>query len=273
MFQSDLDDSTIRNRITSFRERAVKGISEKECIETLSSIFGNFYSFPTEMRHYPPNTPFYRVRIIPEDDTILPLRTISNLNDAWEPPPSFVKSQGRLNSVNQSILYCCPGDFDLAIDEARARSSKSIAVMVYKCKKQVNVSVIGDSTAANFPQSDQTKFFYSFLEEEFARIADEGKEGVYSITRAIADTFYNLPEQDAWCYRSVQSPAKFNVAFLPGKPRTCLTLSGVMICNQKKSSSGALNVEYVCDFDASTGKARYHRIGSTEQRRIFPEIG
>lgn len=272
MFQSDLDESTIKDRIAKFREQAVKGLSEKECVKAISTIFGNVYSFPTEMRRYPADTTFHRVRIIPEDDTEFPLRTISNLTDAWEPPPSFVKVQGRLNSVNQSILYCCPNDFNLAIDEARARSSKFIAVMVYKSKRPLNVAVIGDFAAAGFPKSDQTRLFYSFLEEEFARVADEGKEGVYSITRAIADTFFNLPEQDAWCYRSVQSPAKFNVAFLPGKPRACLNLSGVLICDLKNSRSEALNVKLVCDFDTSTGEARYHRIGSEEQKRIFPEI-
>ncbi|NUG01989.1 hypothetical protein, partial [Acinetobacter oleivorans] len=99
----------------------------------------------------------------------------------------------------------------------------------------------------------------------------DGEEYRYTLTRVIADTFYNYPNQDAWAYRSVQSRDKCNVAFLPGKSKDCLELVGVMICDLSKSTHNSLSVNYVIDFD-SDGNAHAHAIGSPEQQRIFPEI-
>nr|WP_240158291.1 RES family NAD+ phosphorylase [Pantoea sp. Tr-811] len=180
--------------------------------------------------------------------------------------------QGRLNGVGQSTLYCCPNDFELAIDEARARDSKYIAVMVYKSVRQVKVAVLGDYEGSSLSKDEGSRMFYSFLDEEFSRLVASGEEGRYSITRAIADTYFNYPEQDAWCYRSVQSPEKFNVAFLPGKSKVNLDLIGVMICEPSKAGASSLGVKIVVDFDPETGEALYHAIGSDAQKKIFPEI-
>lgn len=272
MFSSDIDTREITSRIEEFRRRAEAGIEDTECIDAVSSIFGRAYSFPTEMSQYEAGRIFYRARAIEDSDTKIPLRTINNVNDAWEPPADFVKTQGRLNAVGQSILYCCPGDPSLAIDEARARGRRHVAVMSYRSVRAINVSIIGNYTKSSLPKDSLTQLFYNFLDEEFGREVQKGDEGRYSISRAIADTFFNYPEQDAWAYRSVQSSQKFNLAFLPKMSRQCLELSGVMICDLGGSSSDQLKVKMVVDFDEHSGTARYHRIGSNEQKRIFPEI-
>ncbi|TWC35065.1 RES domain-containing protein [Pseudomonas sp. SJZ079] len=272
MFSSDIYDDEIRNRISDFRSCAEAGISDKGCMEAVSSIFGNMYSFAAETKQYEQGTTFFRARAIPPHDTSIPLQTIRQVGDAWEPPAHVVKVQGRINAVNQSILYCCAGDPSLAIDEARASESKHVAIMVYRSSRPINTAVLGDYENSSLPKDHRSKLFYSFLDEEFSKAVPPGSEGRYSITRAIADTFFNYPEQDAWCYRSVQSSEKFNVAFLPGKSKLCLDLLGVMICDLTVSTPGALNVKFVVDFDEVSGNARYHQIGSEEQRRIFPEI-
>jgi len=110
MFSSNIKFEDIKRRINEFRHRADSGIRDDECINEISSIFGDIYSFPCEMRNYAAETPFFRARLIENHDTRIPLRTINSIADAWEPPAEFVKVQGRLNSVGQGILYCCPGD-------------------------------------------------------------------------------------------------------------------------------------------------------------------
>jgi len=160
----------------------------------------------------------------------------------------------------------------LAIDEARARGYNRVAIIVYRSLRTVNVAVIGDYESSSLPKDQLSRIFWSFLEEEFGRDVPKGHEGRYSITRAVADTIFNYPEQDAWCYRSVQSPSKFNTAFLPGRSRQCLELSGVMVCDLSASLPGQLKVKCVVDFDSDTGAARYHPIGSDRQKSLFPEI-
>ena len=224
------------------------------------------------MHSYPVGTTFFRARSIPPDDKNLPLRMMRSVSDAWEPPISSVKTQGRLNKINQQVLYCCANDWSLAIQEARASSFKNVAMMRYKSIRPTSVSVIGGDAASEAILDVGSRRFYSFLEEEFSKIVDAGNEARYSISRAIAETFYTLPEQDAWCYRSVQSPSKANVAFMPGRASLCLKLEGVMICATPPEHAEALMVKYVVDFDAATGAARYHSIGSDGQKEIFPEF-
>ncbi|NWB42462.1 RES family NAD+ phosphorylase [Pseudomonas sp. E6002] len=272
MFSSNINEDEIRKRILDFRALAQKGISDKDCINAVSSIFGNVYSYVTETRTYEQGTTFFRARAIPSNDTITPPRTIQKVGDAWEPPPHIVKVQGRLNSINQSILYCCAGDPNLAIDEARARDHTHVAIMVYRSSRPISVAVLGDYNGSTLPKDHRSNLFYSFLDEEFSRVVPTGEEACYSITRAIADTYFNYPGQDAWCYRSVQSPEKFNVAFLPGRSKFKLDLIGVLICDLSASSNDALSVKFVVDFDKNSGDARYHTIGSEEQKKIFPEI-
>jgi len=272
LFYTNIDTAEIKRRIVNFRERAKKGLNVNDCTSEISSIFGESYGFPTEPKQYEANTIFYRARVIPDNDTVLPLLTMRKVADAWEPPSKYVQTQGRLNAIGQSILYCCPNDFDLAIDEAQARNGNHVAVMVYRARKSISVSVLGDYFNSNLPKDDLSKVFFEFLDEEFSQIVASGDEGRYIITQAIADTFFNFPEQDAWCYRSVQSPTKFNVAFLPGKQSESLELSGVMICDLRLSSLGKLSVKTVVDFDQITGVARYHRIGSAQQKKLFPDL-
>ena len=271
MFSSNINDDEIKKRIIEFRKRARNGIADKDCLIELSRIFGDEHSFPAETIQFEKKTIFYRARAIPNDNTIL-RNTINNIADAWEPPSHIISSQGRLNAVNQSILYCCLNHPSLAIDEARARSSKHVAIMVYKSTRPIKAATIGNYHNSNLPKDNRTERFYSFLDEEFSRIASTNEEGIYSISRTIADTYFNYPEQDAWCYRSVMSPERFNIAFLPEKHKDCLELQGVMICDTSKSSDTNLSVIYVVDFDKNTHEARYHLIGSAEQKRIFPEI-
>ncbi len=272
MFSSNIDDNEIKKRMDNFRNNIEKGVNKGDVTLELMSIFGDNYICPVEMKIYDIGTPFYRVRSIPSEDICNPFKTISRIEDAWEPPEYIIKTRGRLNNINESILYCCPDDFELAIDEARARDNSYIAIMVYKSYRKIKYTVLGDYENSSLPKDNKTKLLYSFLNEEFSIVVANGEENRYSITHAIANSYFSYPEQDAWCYRSIQSSKKFNVAFLPKKSKDCLNLMGVIICNPKKLPNGNYNVKYVIDFDKVSNNIRYHKIDSEWQKKIFPEI-
>ncbi|MCU4423214.1 RES family NAD+ phosphorylase [Acinetobacter sp. WU_MDCI_Abxb74] len=272
MFKSNIDIETIKKNIFTFRERAKNGSVNENILYELTSIFGNRYVAPCEFRSIPNGTTFFRARGIPSNDITIPFNTVSNVGDAWEPPSEFVKYPGRLNNINQSILYCCPDDPYLAIKEARASENNFVAIMKYKAIREIIVTALGDYERSNLPKDDLTRLFYSFLDEEFAQDVKPGEESRYTITRAVADSFANLPNQDGWLYRSVQSPEKFNVAFLPNKHRECIELEGVLICDLSGSDGNNLKVISVVDFDRNDNAARYHAMGSKEQQELFPEL-
>lgn len=274
MFKSDLDIETIRKRIISFREQAYQGRLKGNIYKELISIFGVNFSVHCEQREFPVDTVFYRARGIPLNDTIAPLKMMSHIGDAWEPPSEYVKYPGRLNDINQSILYCCPYDPFLAIKEARASANNFVAIMKYKSIRKVLVTALGDYENSNLPRDELTRLYYSFIDEEFAQDVKNGEENRYTITRAVAETFANFPNQDGWYYRSVQSSEKFNLAFLPEKHKECLKLEGVMIgdLRGKGPDINSFDILSVIDFDESTGLARYHEMGSEVQKKLFPEI-
>ncbi|MEN8319330.1 RES family NAD+ phosphorylase [Acinetobacter junii] len=271
MFTSIIDKTNIERRIDEFQNEPRDSLTAAECINKLIYIFGDKFSFPSECMTYPKDNLFFRVRAIPENDNIMPFSTIKSISDAWEPPAQFVRNQGRLNAPEQSILYCCPGDPFLAIKEARAEHSNFVAIMKYRAKKEIVVNVMGWFEKTTLPKDHMTQLFFSFLDKEFAVDVPYGEEYRYTLTRVIADTFYNNPYQDAWVYRSVQSKEKCNIAFPSGKSKECLELVGVMVCDLSKSTQNSLSVNYVIDFD-SDGNAQAHAIGSPDQKRIFPEI-
>lgn len=272
MFRSNIGEEEIRDRIKQFRQSAQNSLSEHDTLNQLVLIFGEIYSYATKTSSYKKGQLFFRARSILDDDSKLPSQTLMSTRDAWEPPEQVVTKQGRLNRKHQSILYCCPGDPHLAINEARAQCNHRVAIMVYRAVRPVSATVIGDFESSELSKNRFLKLYYEFLEEEFSQFVKEGDEGRYVITQAIADTFYNLPEQDAWCYRSVQSPDKYNIAFLPGKQHDCLSLVGVMLCDLRETTDKTLCVKFVVDFDPKTGVPRHHQIGSETQKHIFPDI-
>lgn len=201
----------------------------------------------------------------------MPLKTIKTVSDAWEPPRKYITKPGRLNRVAERVLYCCPKDYSLAMEEARATESEYFAMIVYTVTRDIVTTTIGNYNNSNLPQDKCTRQFYRFLEEEFSRFVEQGREAEYLITQAIADSFYNYPNQDAWLYRSVQSNEKFNLAFLPERANTCLSLDGVLICNNYDKTSLMFDVSSFVTFDEA-GNAVYYKPIMESLKNNFPEF-
>ncbi|MFW2073956.1 RES domain-containing protein [Acinetobacter gerneri] len=267
MVSSVLSISEIKKRIEQYRNG---DIASSNGDGLFIDIFGERFNFVAESRVFKKGGEFFRARAIPDHDHIPPLKTISKVEDAWEAPSEIIKVPGRLNKIGQSILYCCPRDPFLAIDEARAAGNKRVAIIKYRSTKDILLGSLGDYKNSDLPKDEGTELFYSFLESEFARDIQPGDEDQYKLTQSIADSYFNYPNQDAWYYRSVQSSEKFNLAFLPGKAKTCLELIGVMICDVSMSQDGKLCILSFVDFDPETGEAKYYPVNHEIRNKFLP---
>ena len=275
---SNLSVETLNESIRQFRRSNQSEIPDEKVIDRLLEVFtdknnSNGFAFPTTPGRFEQGQSFYRVRCVQPNETIVPFKNFSKLEDAWEPPASIVQKRGRLNLVGQPVLYTCPDDPILAINEARVVDGEYCCVIKYKASKAIETSLIGaeiDLTKYRIDTAKKVELFHDFLETEFTRDVADGLEHLYRLSHAIADTFYHRPNQDAWVYRSVVDRKKPNCAFISGRAKSCLDLVGAMIVKHNIQKLDALEVKLVVGF--AEGRAHYFKLGTVEQLELFPEL-
>ena len=228
-------------------------------------------------RYYPAGTLFYRVRAIPEDDHIIPLRTISKVSDCWEPPKEIVKL-GRLNKEQEPLLHTSPMDPRLAVGEMKIPDGVRFGLIVYEAVEDVNVTMIGhqaNTDALNDAHALKIEMIQGFLRDEFIRDVGQGTEYLYRISETIAKDYFDLPPevQDAWCYPSVAHKDGFNVAFRP-YTRAKLRLIGVEFARVYRGQEHDVSfaVDAVAKAVEGSDELAYFPIGSPEQKKSFPWI-
>lgn len=282
-FLDHVDARELRRRISDFRALNFRALSYGDIHQAILDVI--LFETPTgkmsvllpSSARYSAGTLFFRVRAIPEDDRTLPLRSMSKVSDCWEPPPEVVEI-GRLNRKGESLLYTSPIDPMVAVDELKIDDDEWCSLIVYEAIDDVKVAVIGDSSATDGFDEDaalKLEMMQDFLRHEFTRDVGSGTEYLYRISEVIAKSYFDLPpeRQDAWCYPSIVDKSKFNVAFRP-QNRGKLRLVGVQLAKPHRLPSGerGLRVYAVAKPMEGSDDLAYFRIGSPEQREIFPEV-
>ena len=228
-------------------------------------------------RYYPAGTLFYRVRAIPEDDHIIPLRPISKVSDCWEPLEEIVKL-GRLNKEHEPLLYTSPMDPRMALGEMKIPDGVRFGLIVYEAVEDVNVTVIGhqaNTDGLNDADALKIEMVQGFLRDEFIRDVGQGTEYLYRISETIAKDYFDPPPEmhDAWCYPSVAYKDGFNVAFRPNT-RTKLRLIGVEFAKVYRGQAHDVlfEIDAVAKEVEGSDDLAYFPIGSPEQQEMFPWI-
>lgn len=278
-----VDALELQKRISQFRKRDFKKLSYNDISEAIRNVIvfdtpkGPMSILRPNTARYPAGTKFYRVRTIPADDREIPLRSISKIGDCWEPPAESV-GIGRLNKKNEPLLYTSPIDLSIAIEELGIPDDEFFSLIVYEAKENVNVTLIGEPPNTEDFNDNETlklKMIQDFLRDEFTRDVGVGTEYLYKISECIAKDYFDLPPDfhDAWCYPSIAKKDSFNVAFRP-QTRTKLRLVGVQIAKARKLQDGSfLITAYMIAKEMNYSEdLSYFKIGSAEQRELFPEI-
>jgi len=192
---------------------------------------------------YPKGTRFYRVRTISSEDNNVPLDSMKVESDAWNPPEKFVTTIGRLNKINESLLYTSPIEPYIAIQEIKVPDNEKFSLIVYEAKKEIKVCMVGiweDIPFLNENENLKMRIMYNFLKDEFKRDVGIGTEYLYRASENITKVHFTFPRhmQDAWCYPSVAYQGAVNVCFQPEIAKELLNLVGVLICKVKRNEVG-----------------------------------
>lgn len=282
---SKIETVEIIKKIENFRKLDFKKISDTDLFNEISkTISANVNGiekailFP-RFATYPPKTRFYRVRALQPEDHYIPLKAMTFEADAWNPPAQFVKTRGRLNNVNESLLYTSPIQPQIAVEEMKINDGERFCLIVYESISDIKVTMIGlweDLPELNSEENLKMRLISNFLNDEFTRDVGVGTEFLYRTSERIVKDYFDLPPrvvQDAWCYPSVASKPSVNVCFRPEIAKDLLELKGVQICNVKREKNQYLfNCQAIAVGFDEEKKFKYYQIDHPICKGIFPEI-
>lgn len=281
-FLKYVDISYLHDKICKFRDLDFKQMSYHEVQSAISNVItfntpnGDICVLNPMNGSYPIGTRFYRVRSLPEDDKLLPLRTMSKLVDCWEPPEHIVMA-GRLNRDKESLLYTSPISPITAIEEMKIKDNQLFSLIVYEALEEINVTIIGQTPkldGLNYDEILKVRMIQDFLKHEFIRDVGIGTEYLYRISESITKDYFDLPPdiQDAWCYPSVAKKGSVNVCFRKNK-RKKLKFIGTQITSITRENDNYLfRPRLIATTSEKNFNLSYHKIGSEVQKELFPEI-
>ena len=273
----------LHQKICDFRALDFKNMSDLDIKKAIAKVilfktpFGESSLLTTASGAYPKGTRFYRIRTIPENDRITPLKSMSTIEDCWEPPSHFVQ-MGRLNQKEESLLYTSPTNPTIPIEELKIKQDQLFSLIVYEAIDDIKVNQIGapiNTTELTEEETLKLRMLQDFLHHEFTRDVGVDTEYLYKISESIAKDYFDLPPpiHDGWCYPSIAKKGDFfNVCFRP-TIKTKLELKGVQIASASKEGDRyGFKVKAIAKVASDGKQLEYFAIGSPEQQEIFPEI-
>lgn len=266
-------------KIKKFHSLNIKDMSDAELNKSIRDVLFNngMFSCLQNIYEYPKDTLFFRVKKL--KGSVIPNERFCKESDYWETPHCYIDNYGRLNKPYESLLYTCPNDPYLAVQETNIQKDDFFALIKYKALENIKANVIGGNF--DYELSGTTdknaimihEIYIDFLQNEFSRDVGEGTEYLYRISEMIAKEWFDLSPriaQDGWAYTSVKNKEKYNMCFRPNIAHEVLGLCGAMIC--KLDENEKIKILCVAIGSDSNGNIKFYPIGSDAQTKVFPEI-
>lgn len=274
-----VDELELLNRIRAFRSLNIKDMTEAELRESIYDVLcsNNRFVYICNIGKYPKSTLLFRVKKFL--GSTFPNERFCKEIDYWETPPCYLHNYGRLNKPHESLLYTCPIDFNLAIQETNIQIGDYFAVIKYTALQDIKVNIIGgEYDYKTLGITDRkaiviNELYNDFLKTEFSREVGKGTEYLYRTSEMIAKDLFDLPPRDAqdgWAYSSVKDKTKYNVCFRPEIAHEVLEVTGAMIC--RLGENRQLSPICVAVGADSNGNIAFYPLDSQEQKKAFPEI-
>ncbi len=284
-FLSHVTLTEILNKIEHFQKIDWKTISDNDLMHEILNVISvkvngiNRAMLIPRFGKYPSGTRFYRVRKINDEDFRIPCDTIKKEQDVWNPPVECVTRPGRLNKVNESLLYTSPGTPLVPIKEMNISESEKFGLIVYESVQPIKVVLIGlweDFPDLSEEENLKMRLYNHFFYTEFTKDVGLGTEYLYRVSERITKDYFDLPPrdcQDAWCYPSIASKQNLNVCFRPEIARDVLKFVGVQFAQLEKTDHGYfIKCNYIGSGFDSNQNLLYYSVLSDICREIFPEF-
>lgn len=183
---------------------------------------------------------FFRVRKFKDMETLV--MELDSENSCWNPPPKYVRTYGRLNKPQESLLYTAR-EPSTALREMKMKEGELFVLLSYKNVQPITVWYIAPeyNHILRFVKDQQIiqihNILLSFLVDLFTMDVNEGQEYLYKITEIISKLWYVTTDiYQGWMYPSVKNRTQFNVCFDPecfkksGGMKRSLSLLGGIVC-------------------------------------------
>lgn len=268
----------IEEKISNFQKTDFKNISDIDLNTAIAEVMNievngqKMHIFLPQCCTYQTATRFYRMRIINPQDW----DQFSTIGAYWNPPEEYVTKPGRLNKVNESLLYTSL-DYATPFSELKIQPNQTFALMVYEALEPIKMNIIG--AHMTIPQADEDinrkyQLYNNFLREEFTKEVQSGSEYYYRVSECIAKFYFDLPPrvfQDAWIYPSVASSGTYNVCFRPDIAKEVLKFVGVIISRMISSHDGIFQCLLIGTASQDNNMSFYH-YNPNLMEKLFPEF-
>ncbi|WNR43671.1 RES domain-containing protein [Paenibacillus roseipurpureus] len=155
--------------------------------------------------HIPLNSLLYRIRTIDS--------SIECNDDLWYPPSKNISRRGRLNDINEPVLYVA-GDIGTTLGEMRIKVGQEFYLLFYKVKNPISLIDISSSSGMDSRYKKVEEMVGNFLIDEFSIIVPDNDNDRYKISNLIGKCFYNYQvyNLDGWIYPSAVRSGKKSIA-------------------------------------------------------------
>lgn len=198
--------------IKQFTNCNFKTISDDEIRSNLIKILS--YDNGNGAYFMPMNVPIHG---IPTNSLLFRIRTIDSSikceDDLWYPPSKHISKRGRLNDINESILYAAE-DIGTALGEMRIKVGQEFYLLFYKVINNIGLIDISPCKGISSQYKEIEEIVSTFLVNEFSTFVSDNENERYRVSNMIGKFFYSyqLHGLDGWIYPSAVRCGKKSIA-------------------------------------------------------------
>lgn len=240
-YMKQIDISRIEKNIDELNNMDFLKVTDADIRQKLMNIFAFNYDNLAYMM--PMQVPTY---IIPENTLSFRVRTHDSLieknENLWFPPAKDIKRMGRLNDINEPILYIAD-KISTVLKETRITAGEEFYLLFYKVTKPINLINIYPSYGNDSKYKEVEKLIGTFLTREFSRLVPDTENNRYKVSNAIGKFFFDYKHlgYDGWLYPSAVSENEKCIAL---DHRKCTELLDFLfVCNGKMETETDYTLE------------------------------
>ena len=230
---NSLDTIELLDRINQWHDVDLRDISSNDLTTKLLNIISAHIVSSSSIS----DQKLYRVRPLREG------QVFHGISDIWCPPTELITKIGRVNDINDPMLYCAL-DQNTPVYECGIKEGDWFGMIQYSINHTavVNVSnVIGQDDYPGLTDKGRInlRIINQFIRTEFTKPVGLGTEYLYRASLKFCRDLFDVPNCDGSLYPSVASFTEgYNLAIKPEAAEKKLRFDCALICRLEKFDTG-----------------------------------